>query len=59
MNRIILMVALVLSLTACDNTKVQLRAPEPQSNNVDANSLTAKSDSTAIKTGKKDSVISH
>lgn len=52
------MAALVLNLTACDNTKVQLRAPEPQSNNVDARSLTPKSDSTGIKTVKKDSVIS-
>jgi hypothetical protein len=59
MKRTIFMAALVLSLTACDNTKLQLRAPEAESSNTAATDVTAKSDSSTTNSIKKDSVISH
>lgn len=51
------MAALVLSLAACDNTKVRLRAPETESNTV-STEVAVKSDSVTNNSLKKDSVIS-
>lgn len=59
MKRIIFMAALALSLTACDNTKLQLRAVEPAENA--AGTETKKSDTAMLSadTLKKDSVVVH
>jgi len=58
MKRIIFMAAMVLSLSACDNTKLQLRAPGPESNAAAAAGKT-KSDTLAADTVKKDSAALH
>jgi len=58
MKSIILMAALILSLTACDNTKVRLSAPAAE-NNSGSTELTANLDSNTNHSIKKDSVIAH
>lgn len=59
MKRILFMVAMVLSLSACDNTKkLKLRAPAPESNNIVSVTTAEKPDSVMADTIKKDSVVS-
>jgi hypothetical protein len=53
MKRILFMAAIVLSLSACDNTKMQLRAPEPDKGN--ATAALAKTDSLKTDTSQTDS----
>lgn len=53
------MAAMVLNLSACDNTKLQLRAPEPESNNTAVAVETPKSDTLSADTIKKDPVSLH
>lgn len=57
MKRIIFMAALVLGLSACDNTKVRLRAPETNSNTV-STEVAVKPDTVTNNSLQKDSVIS-
>lgn len=61
MKRIIFMAAMVLSLSACDNTKLQLRAPGPESNTTAVVKETPTSDTlvAVIDTIKKDSASVH
>ena len=59
MKRIIFMAAMVLSLSACDNTKLQLRASESQNNSTAVAIEGAKSDTLVADTLKKDSVSLH
>ena len=58
MKRILFIAAMVLSLSACDNTKLQLRAPAPENNNTESVTTTEKRDSVMVDTIKKDSVVS-
>jgi hypothetical protein len=53
------MAAMVLSLSACDNTKLQLRAPEPESNSTALAVETSKSDTLVSDTIKKHPVSLH
>jgi hypothetical protein len=58
MKRILFMAAMVLSLSACDNTKLQLRAPAPESDKTASLKTAEKPDSLLADTIKKDSVVS-
>lgn len=58
MKRILFMVVMALSLNACDNTKLQLRAPAPESNSAASATAAQKPDSILADTVKKDSVVS-
>lgn len=58
MKRILSLVTLALSLIACDNTKLQLRAPGPPTDQVAATTTTQKPDSISADTIKLDSVDS-
>ena len=58
MKRILFVAALVLGLSACDNTKLQLRAPAPESNNTASVTTAEKPDSVMADTIKKDTVVS-
>lgn len=59
MKRILFMAAMALSLSACDNTKLQLRAPTPESNSAASATAAQKPDSLLADTIKKGSVVSH
>lgn len=59
MKRILFVAAMALGLSACDNTKMQLRTPVPQSNSAESATSTQKPDSVLADTIKKDSVVSH
>lgn len=60
MKRIVFMAALVVSLSACDNTKkLQLRAPQPKGTEATASAETKKSDSLLTDSIKKDTVAVH
>lgn len=58
MKRILFMAAMVLTISACDNTKLQLRAPAPEGNNTASATGAQQPDSLLADTVKKDSVIS-
>lgn|GEM_PF-1701415 len=55
MKNILLIAAIVLSLSACDNTKVRLSAPPPV--NSDSLSAAQKTDTLQLDTLQKDSTI--
>lgn len=59
MKRIIFMAALALSFSACDNTKLQLRAAESENTNTLEGAVAQKSDTLVSDTIKKDSVVLH
>lgn len=59
MKLTILIAAMVLSLSACDNTKLQLRAPEPEGTNVKVAAKAQKTDTILTDTIKKDTLVSH
>ncbi|WP_316817770.1 hypothetical protein [Pedobacter nyackensis] len=59
MKRIIFMAAIALSFSACDNTKLQLRAVESESNEATAQAASPKSDTLVTDTIKKDSLVLH
>lgn len=57
MRRFLFMVAMVLMLSSCDNTKMRLRAPASES--TPAIASTEKSDTIVTDSLKKDKVIIH
>ena len=59
MKRIIFLAVMVGILSACDNTKIQLRAPGPESNSTAVSAETPKSDTLKADTLKADSVSLH
>lgn len=59
MKRIIFIAFMALSLSACDQTKLKLRAPGPASNSNAVAAVSPKSDTVVSDTIKKDSVSLH
>lgn len=59
MKRILFIAALALSFSACDNTKLQLRAAGSDQANATAGTVIQKSDSVVSDTIKKDTLRVH